>query len=49
MADKFPVFSDKHKDYDTVDGSSNFGRFMIWLGSNDDTWLNEINIKLETL
>ncbi|MCM1049544.1 MAG: hypothetical protein NC433_14095 [Clostridiales bacterium] len=37
------------EDDDTVDGSSNFGRFMIWLGSNDDTWLNEINIKLETL
>ncbi|MDK2808593.1 MAG: hypothetical protein PWP24_1329 [Clostridiales bacterium] len=32
---------------DTINGSSNFGRFMDLLGGNDDKWMAEINEKIE--
>ena len=32
---------------DTVVGSSNFGRFMEFLESEDSRWIDEINAELE--
>ena len=32
---------------DAVTGSSNFGRFLEWLESSDDEWINEINNNIE--
>ncbi len=39
----------KLPDDDTMPGSSNFGRFMDYLSSDDDSWIAEINEVLEGL
>lgn len=34
-------------DDDTIKGSSNFGRFLKYFSSEDSSWIDEINKKLE--
>lgn len=32
---------------DTVEGSTNFGRFLVWFSSDDNSWIQIINKRLE--